>query len=140
MTAVCVADDNYLLSESPSGLRRALDIVSHYARHYHLKFNDKTKIVITGFKQDMTLYRDTAPWILNGKIVDIVENNEHLGLTVSGFDEEQKNVDDNINKCRKSLFALLNQALPTNVTSPHRSIFGVHVTFLSSCLICQLFL
>ena len=42
--------------------------------------------------------------------VKVVEDNEHLGLIVSGEDEEQKNVDANITKCRNSIFALLGPA------------------------------
>ena len=110
-TAVCVADDTYLFSNSPSGLQGALDIMSHYAHRYQLNFNaDKTKIVVTGSRVDMRYYRDTRPWTLNGKRVNVVENNEHLGLIVSGEDEEQKNIDENISKCRNSLYALLGPA------------------------------
>ena len=39
-----------------------------------------------------------------------MENNDHLGLIVSGEDEEQKNVDANINSCRSSIFSLLGSA------------------------------
>ena len=89
----------------------ALDIMSHYAHRYQLNFNaDKTKIVVTGSRVDMRYYRDTRPWTLNGKRVNVVENNEHLGLIVSGEDEEQKNIDENISKCRNSLYALLGPA------------------------------
>jgi hypothetical protein len=111
ITAVCVADDTYLFSNSVSGLQTALNIISHYANRYQLRFNaDKTKIVVTGSKLDMAFYRDTRPWILNGERVKVVENNEHLGLIVSGIEEEQKNIDENIIKCRNSLFALLGPA------------------------------
>ena len=37
----------------------------------------------------------------------MVDDNDHLGLIVSGWNEEQKNVDQRINICRNSLFALL---------------------------------
>ena len=110
-TAVCVADDAYLLSDSPSGLQGALDIISHYAKQYQLRFNaDKTKVVVTGSKLDMAFYKDTTPWTLNGEKVKVVDCNEHLGLVVSGTDEEQRNVDENIIRCRNSLFALLGPA------------------------------
>ena len=110
-TAVCVADDTYLFSNSPSGLQGALNIISHYAHCYHLTFNaEKTKIVVAGSKLDMNYYKETRPWTLNGERVRVVDNNEHLGLIVSGEDEEQKNVDENITKCRNSLFALLGPA------------------------------
>jgi hypothetical protein len=100
-----------LFSNSVSGLQTAINIISHYANRYQLRFNaDKTKIVVTGSKMDMAFYRDTRPWILNGERVKVVENNEHLGLIVSGIEEEQKNIDENIIKCRNSLFALLGPA------------------------------
>ena len=111
ITVVCVADDAYLLSSSPSGLQAALDIMSHYARRYHLQFNaGKTKIVVTGSKVDMAFYKDTTPWSINGEKISVVDSNEHLGLIVAGTDEELRNVDENIIKCRSSLFALLGPA------------------------------
>ena len=110
-TAVCIADDTYVVSGSPSGLQAALDLISHYARRYQLRFNaEKTKIVITGSKHDISFYKDTSPWTLNGEVVRVVDTNEHLGLQVSGGDEEQLNIDENIVKCRNSLFSLLGPA------------------------------
>ena len=41
----------------------------------------------------------------------MVECIEHLGMLVSGVNEEQKNVDSNITSCRTSLFGLLGPAL-----------------------------
>ena len=93
-TCVCVADDGYLLSNSPSGLQGAINIICHYAKRYQLQFNaSKTKIVVTGSKIDMTYYQETAPWTLNGERIEVVDMNEHLGLIVAGLDEEQKNID-----------------------------------------------
>ena len=51
--------------------------------------------------------KETKPWTLNGETIRVVDNNEHLGLIVSGMEEERKNIDENIIKCRNSLFALL---------------------------------
>ena len=111
ITAVCVADDTYVLSSSPRGLQSALDIVSHYGKRYQVNFNaDKTKIVVTGSRIDMKYFEETSPWKLNGETISVVDKNEHLGLLVSGADEEMKNVDQNIQKCRKSLFGLLGPA------------------------------
>ena len=114
-TAVCVADDAYLLSNTPSGLQAALDIISHFAKQHQLTFNaDKTKVVVTGSKLDMAYYKDVKPWTLDGNRVRVVDSNEHLGLVVSGLKEEQKNVDENIVKCRNSIFALLGPAFSFN--------------------------
>ena len=111
ITAVCIADDCYLLSNSKSGLQASLDIISHYANNYQLKFNaDKTKIVVCGSKRDMAYYKETSPWTLCGEKVKVVDNNEHLGMIVSSSDEEEKNIDENISKCRSSLFLLLGPA------------------------------
>ena len=108
----CCADDTYLQSDSQSGLQGLIDIVGHYAKRYRVIFNaDKTKIVVTGSRHDMDYYKDVGPWSLNGERIAVVTNNEHLGLIVSGLDEEQKNVDQNLTQCRNSLFALLGPAL-----------------------------
>ena len=54
VTVVCVADDLYLLSSSPSGLQAALNITAHYAHRYQLKFNpEKIKVIVVGSKIDM---------------------------------------------------------------------------------------
>ena len=58
----------------------------------------------------MAFYKETTPWTLDGERVKVVDSNEHLGLVVAGAEEEQKNVDENIIKCRNSLFALLGAA------------------------------
>ena len=108
---MCVADDTYLVSSTPSGLQGALDIMSHYAKRYQLKFNaGKTKIVVSGSRIDMALYKSTCPWTLDGERICIEDTNEHLGLIVAGQNKELRNVDENINKCRNSMFALLGPA------------------------------
>ena len=73
------------------------------------------KIIVTGSKIDMEYYQDICPWSLNGEKISVAINNDHLGLIVSGLDEEQKNVDNNINKCRKSIFGLLGPAFAYSV-------------------------
>ena len=111
ITSVCIADDLYALSGSQSGLQGALNIVSHYARRHRVTFNaEKTKLVVTGSPIDMKYYQDIQPWTLNNQKISVVENNDHLGLVVSGTQEEQKNVDSNIQQCRNSMFALLGPA------------------------------
>ena len=111
VTSVCIADDVYVLSGSKSSLQGALNIVNHYARRHRVTFNaDKTKLVVTGSVIDMNYYKDTKPWTLNNENISVVENNDHLGLIVSGKSEEQKNVDANVLQCRNSLFAMLGPA------------------------------
>ena len=47
---------------------------------------------------------------MDGKQIEVVENNEHLGQIVSGVKQEEKNVDLRISKARKALFGLLGPA------------------------------
>ena len=111
ITAVTVADDTYVLSGTPSGLQAALNIVSFFGKRYRIVFNaDKTKLVVTGSQIDMDYYRDITRWTLNDEIIAVCDENENLGLIVSGCNEEQKNVDANIQECRKSLLGLLGPA------------------------------
>ena len=117
----CCADDTYVQSDDQSALQAAINIVDHYAKRYRVIFNaDKTKIVVTGSKHDMAYYQDISPWTINGKRIKVVDDNEHLGLVVSGLNEEQKNVDNKITQCRSSLFALLGPTLSYKCKlSPH---------------------
>ena len=86
-------------------------IVFHYARRYQLGFNaNKTRIVITGSKVDISYYREIQPWQLHGETILVVDTNDNLSLNDSGMNEEQKNVDQNIQNCRKSLVSLLGAA------------------------------
>ena len=111
VTAVSVADDTYLLTETPSSLQAALNLVNYFGKRYRIVFNaDKTKLVVTGSKADMEYYRSVSPWTLNNERITVCENNDHLGLVVSGTREEQKNLEANIQECRKSLFSLLGPA------------------------------
>ena len=108
ITSVCIADDTYVLSDDPRKLQAAIDIISHYGRRYCLTFGaDKTKITVTGSVHDMNYYRDIPFWTLNGQYIEVSEDNEHLGMIVSGVDEETKNIDKNITAARNALFAML---------------------------------
>ena len=105
---VCMADDTYILSGNPRKLQDIINIVGHYGRRYRVVFGaDKTKVTITGSRHDMSYYRDINIWSLNGSSLTVAEDNEHLGLIVSGIDEEMKNIDKNIDSARQILFNLL---------------------------------
>ena len=108
ISAVCVADDTYVLSGDPRHLQDIINIIGHYGRRYRLIFGaDKTKVTITGSKHDMMYYKDVNIWSLYGEKLIVSEDNDHLGLVVSGIDEELKNVDKNIKSARDSLFSFL---------------------------------
>ena len=51
---------------------------------------DKKKLVVTGSKIDIDYYQDICPWTLNGEPFAVVENNENLGLIVSGLQKKEE--------------------------------------------------
>ena len=108
----CVADDLYLLTDDQVKLQGLLDICQHYGNLYRVKYGAaKTVISVVGSKKDMAYYDKIHPWTMNSQTVSVRENNEHLGLIVSGLSEEEKNIDLKIKKARGALFKLLGPVL-----------------------------
>jgi hypothetical protein len=121
VTCVCVADDTYVLSGDPRQLQGAINIVGHYGRRYRVIFGaDKTKVTVTGSKVDMLYYKDINMWSLDGNPLPVTDNNEHLGLIVSGLDEEIKNIDKNIDSARQTLFNLLEYSVESSSSAQCR--------------------
>ena len=107
----CVADDLYLISDDQVKLQGLLDICQHYGQLYRIKYGaNKTVVSVVGSKADMKYYEDTTPWVMDNLPVSVKEDNDHLGLVVSGMREEEKNVDLKIQKARGALFGLLGPA------------------------------
>ena len=136
ISVVGVADDVYLLSDDPIKLQCAINLVEDYGKKYRVGFGkNKTKIVVTGSEVDVKHYRDVKMWKMDGETVDVVEENEHLGLIVSGFNEEKRNVEENIARGRKSLFSLLGPAFS------HQSLVNpavqIHIFRLFTCPITR---
>ena len=90
------------------------------------------KIVVTDSKLDMDYYKDVGNWTINGEKICMVDNNEHLGLIVSGTDEETKNVDANIIKCRNALFAYLNPAFSQHTNAYMENMHSTSTPFRST--------
>ena len=58
----------------------------------------------------MDYYQDIQPWVMDNLPVSVKEDNNHLGLIVSGNREEEKNIDLKKKKARGALFKLLGPA------------------------------
>ena len=107
----CVADDLYLLTNDQIKLQGLLDIAQHYGQQYRIEYGaSKTVISVVGSKKDMKYYKDIQPWKMDDLPVSVKDDNDHLGLVVSGDREEEKNVDLKIKKARGALFKLLGPA------------------------------
>ena len=106
-----MADDLYLLSDDQVKLQGLLDISQQYGHLYRIKYGaSKTVISVVGSKQDMAYYDTVHPWTMDSLSVSVREDNDHLGLIVSGVREEEKNIDLKIRKARGALFKLLGPA------------------------------
>ena len=63
MSVTGVADDNYLMSSSQSGLQAQIRIAEHYGKNYRIRYEaEKTKLTTIGSEIDMKYFEDTAPW------------------------------------------------------------------------------
>ena len=108
MSVSVVSDDVYPMSDNQTKLQALLDIASKYGRMFKIQYGaSNNKITVVGSEIDCRYYEDVKPWTMDGEIVKVVENNEHLGQIVSGKKQEEKNVDLKLEKGRKSLFSLL---------------------------------
>ena len=89
-----------------------MDISQHYGEMYRIEYGaNKTVVSVVGSKQDMNLFSEICPWTMDNLKVKVEENNDHLGLIVSGIREEEKNIDMKLKKARGSLFGLLGPGL-----------------------------
>ena len=103
-----VADDVYLMSDKQSKLQEQMNIAVHYGKMYRITYGAaKTKVTVVGSEVDVTYFTDVTPWKMDGQVVQVVTDNEHLGQIVSNDNQEQKNVDLKMQKGRNNLYSLL---------------------------------
>ena len=111
-----VADDIFLQSDNQHNLQYLLDIAGKTGKQYRIIYGAaKTKITVVGSKMDMDYYREVSPWTMDNEKVEVVEDNEHLGLIVSGEREEEKNVDSRLKRGEAYCLVYWDQHLPRNV-------------------------
>ena len=107
----CVADDVYLITDDQTKLQGLLDIAEDYGQQYRIVYGaSRTVISVVGSKKDMEYYKDIQPWTMDNLPVSVEDDNDHLGLVVSGYKEEEKNIDRKIKKARGAIFKLLGPA------------------------------
>ena len=103
-----VADDVYLMSDKQSKLQEQMNIAVHYGKMFRITYGaSKSKVTVVGSDVDVKYYEDVKPWRMDDQVVQVVEDNDHLGLIVSNKNQEQKNVDLKMNKGRNNLYTLL---------------------------------
>ena len=73
----------------------------------------KTKVTVVGSNLDVKYFEDTSPWVMDGKKLEVSENNEHLGQIISNYDQEKKNIDLRLQKGRNCLFSFLGSGFAT---------------------------
>ena len=58
---------------------------------------------------DQNYFSDVKPWTMDTEVVKVVTDNEHLGQTVSGTNQEILNIDLRLEKGRKNLKSILGE-------------------------------
>ena len=76
-----------------------MNIAVHYGKMYRITYGaSKTKVTVVGSEIDVNYFQDVKPWQMDGQVVQVVVDNEHLGQIVSNDNQEQKNVDLKLQK------------------------------------------
>ena len=65
---------------------------------------------VVGSAVDRQYYKDIQPWRMDSLPVSVKEDNDHYGLILSGYMEEENNIDNKIKKAHGSLFKLMGPA------------------------------
>ena len=63
--------------------------------------------MISGPTVDGEYYEEVKLWKMENEVVDVVDENDHLGQIISGTNQVEKNINYRITQGRKSLFSLL---------------------------------
>ena len=87
------ADDIAIISLSPLGLQKLIDLCIRYSQSWRFKFNaSKSKILTAGFsRQKLNLIKLNHKWYLGERILEIVDSYKHVGVLIqsSGSSKER---------------------------------------------------
>ena len=86
----------------------------------------------------MNYFHDINIWSPDGEPLVVTEDNDHLGLVVSGIDEEIKNVDKNVDSARQTLFNLLGSIFSFKCKLSQTALYHVWSIFVHPILISGL--
>ena len=79
---LCYADDMVLLSPTPQGLQKMLDICTHYAGNHNILFNTK-KSVCMAMLPNLFKHMALPDIFLCGSVLSYVDSYEYLGFHIS---------------------------------------------------------
>lgn len=100
--ALGYADDIILLAPTQFAMRKMLSICEEFSREYGLLFNsDKSKIIVFGTEVQPVFH-------LNGKNIDVVKNESHLG-NIFGYNSNQKQIEKSVKDLYKNFNILMAQ-------------------------------
>lgn len=106
------ADDTIVLAETESDMKLALKGVEDYCNAWHMSVNtSKSKIVI--FSKGKV--RKVPTFHLAGKIVNVVDEYNYLGVTFNYNNKFTKAKCKQVNSARKTLYSLLTKSYNLNL-------------------------
>ena len=97
------ADDVTIFSSTIPGLQQLMNISSSYASRWRFRFSTKkTKCIILG-KQ---LTKETPVFYLNHQAINITEEVEILGVTLSSNKKNDLHIEKRMSSCRRAIYGL----------------------------------
>ena len=99
--ALLSADDAVLLSLTPAGLQKSLEIVEGYCEQWGLRLNvTKTKIVV--FRKGRRRWQGFR-WLYKGQEVEVVEKFKYLGVIFQSGNTWECHVEEALSKAKKAM-------------------------------------
>ena len=98
------ADDMLIMSKTPMGINKSLNILGIYCKKWKLEINtDKTKIII--FNKSKTT---NLEFNINGKLLEIVNSYQYLGIKINRSGSFIPTIKDLSDKACRAYFAMSN--------------------------------
>ena len=107
--SVILADDTSLISNTPSGLQKQLDIVYNYARRWHLRYNPN-KSCILFFSSSRKRQKQPAdrPFILGQENINLHSENVYAGVVLTDRLRNDTAITQACRKGKRILNSLIN--------------------------------
>jgi hypothetical protein len=101
------ADDISLFNTTVPGLQELINTCYEYATKWRFKFGEaKSKCLVAGYNPDC--FVKTPNWNMGGKCLKTVTNLDILGITFNSQVKYNDHIEQRIQKCKRSMYALSN--------------------------------
>jgi hypothetical protein len=108
VAAPTCADDIALISDNPITLQALLNLAVYDAHNERYEYSaTKSKIMVVNNNTKSRSWTSASPWELDGRILEVTEQETHLGIQRTSNGRAQKSVESNIQRARRASYALV---------------------------------